>query len=67
MASLPPTAGDTDTLPEPEDRKLISADKVQDTAVYSQHDEKLGSIDSIFIDKYSGEVACVVMSFGGFL
>lgn len=67
MASFPPTAGDIGTLPEQEDRKLISADKVQGTAVYNQDDEKLGSIDSIYIDKYSGEVAYVVMSFGGFL
>lgn len=67
MASFPTTAGDIGTLPPAEDRKLISADKVQGTAVYNQDDEKLGSIDSIYIDKYSGEVAYVVMSFGGFL
>lgn len=67
MASFPTTASDIGTPPQAEDRKLISADKVQGTAVYNQDDEKLGSIDSIYIDKYSGEVAYVVMSFGGFL
>lgn len=68
MASSPPTAGDTGgTLPQDEDRTLISADKVQGTAVYNHDDEKLGSVDSIYIDKHTGEVAYVVMSFGGFL
>ena len=47
--------------------KIISADKVQGTEVYNKNDEKLGEIDSILIDKVSGEVAYVVMSFGGFL
>jgi hypothetical protein len=47
MASFPTTASDIGTLPPAEDRKLISADKVQGTAVYNQDDEKLGSIDSI--------------------
>lgn len=47
--------------------KIISADKVHDTDVYNNADEKLGNIDSILIDKHSGEVAYVVMSFGGFL
>ncbi|GGI72068.1 hypothetical protein GCM10007973_06320 [Polymorphobacter multimanifer] len=46
---------------------LISADKVEGTAVYNASGEKLGSVDSIMIDKVSGEVAYVVMSFGGFL
>jgi len=39
------------------DRNLISADKVQGTAVYNHDDEKLGTIDSIYIDKRNGEVA----------
>lgn len=46
---------------------LITADKVKGTEVYDAAGEKLGSIDSIMIDKQSGEVAYVVMSFGGFL
>lgn len=46
---------------------LISADKVHGTEVYNHADERLGSVDSIMIDKVSGEVAYVVMSFGGFL
>lgn len=47
--------------------KLISADKVQGTAVYDASGERLGTIDSIMIDKVSGKVAYAVMSFGGFL
>lgn len=46
---------------------LISADKVKGTDVYNDSDERLGAIDSILIDKVTGEVAYVVMSFGGFL
>lgn len=56
-----------DDLDRDETAALISADKVKGTEVYNEDDEKLGSIDSILIDKVTGEVAYVVMSFGGFL
>lgn len=46
---------------------LISADKVKGTIVYNANEERLGSIDSVMIDKQSGKVAYAVMSFGGFL
>ena len=46
---------------------LISADKVEGTAVYNRRGEKLGSVKDIMIDKVSGKVAYAVMSFGGFL
>ena len=46
---------------------LISADKVEGTAVYNREGEKLGSIHTVMIDKVSGKVAYAVMSFGGFL
>ena len=46
---------------------LISADKVEGTAVYDRAGEKLGTIDKIMIDKISGKVPYAVMSFGGFL
>jgi hypothetical protein len=46
---------------------LISSDKVEGTAVYNRQGEKLGSINSVIIDKVSGQVAYAVMSFGGFL
>ena len=47
--------------------RLISADKVHGTEVYNHAGDRLGTVDSIMIDKYSGDVAHVVMSFGGFL
>jgi PRC-barrel domain len=50
-----------------ETHSLISADKVEGTAVYNREGEKLGSVHTIMIDKQSGEVAYAVMSFGGFM
>ena len=46
---------------------LISADKVHGTEVYNHAGDRLGTVDSIMIDKFTGDVAHVVMSFGGFL
>lgn len=46
---------------------LISADKVEGTAVYNRTGDKLGTVDKVMIDKISGRVAYAVMSFGGFL
>ena len=47
--------------------RLISSDKAVGTAVYNRQEEHLGSIYNLMIDKYSGQVAYAVMSFGGFL
>ncbi len=47
--------------------RLIAADKVQGASVYSTEGEKLGTIDSVLIDKYTGTVAFVFLSSGGFL
>ena len=57
----------TDTLTADESGTLISADKVVGTAVYDAAGERLGTIDSIMLNKRSGKVAYAVMSFGGFL
>ena len=65
MSSETPTASSYDTSRVPS--ALIAADRVKGTPVYNANDEKLGSIDSIMIDKRSGKVAYAVMSFGGFL
>ena len=46
---------------------VISSDKVNGTTVYNLVGEKLGSIDSLMIDKLSGRVRYAVMEFGGFL
>lgn len=50
-----------------ETRRLISADKVEGTAVYNPAGEKVGTIQNIFIDKRSGQVAYASMAYGGVL
>jgi len=52
---------------ESTNNSLIEASKVQGTAVYNPHGEKLGAIDDVMIDKRSGQAAYAIMSFGGFL
>lgn len=56
-----------DTLKKNETYSLISADKVEGTAVYNPSREQVGTIDKIMIDKLSGKVAYAVMASGGFL
>lgn len=46
---------------------VISSDKVDGTNVYNPAGDKLGSIDTLMIDKLSGRVRYAVMEFGGFL
>jgi sporulation protein YlmC with PRC-barrel domain len=46
---------------------LISSDKVEDTPVYNPKGERLGKVHHLIIDKYTGQVAYAVMSFGGLL
>jgi sporulation protein YlmC with PRC-barrel domain len=46
---------------------LIESDKVVGTNVYRSNGEKIGTIERLMIDKFSGQVAYAVMSFGGFL
>jgi hypothetical protein len=53
--------------PHPRHDHLISADKVQGTAVRNRAGESLGTIENIMIDKPSGKVAYAVMAFGGIL
>ena len=50
-----------------ETHDLIGSDRVEGTNVYRSNGDKIGSIERIMIDKYSGQVAYAVMSFGGFL
>jgi PRC-barrel domain protein len=47
--------------------RLIASDKVEGTAVYNRQSERLGTVYNLMIDKYTGQVAYAVMSFGGFL
>jgi hypothetical protein len=57
---------DSDQLAKRETGRLIAADKVQGTEVYSPSGEALGAIENVMIDKPSGKVVYAVMSFGGF-
>ena len=59
------TAARTGEVDETE--RLISSQKVDGTAVYNHEGENLGTVDHLMIDKFSGQVAYAVMSFGGFL
>jgi hypothetical protein len=60
-AAMPASQGHKQT------HDLIGSDRVEGTNVYRSDGEKIGSIERIMIDKYSGQVAYAVMSFGGFL
>jgi len=46
---------------------LVASDQVEGTAVYSPSGEKLGTVKYFMVDKITGAVAYVVMSFGGFM
>ena len=50
-----------------ETRRLIASSTVEGTAVYDRAAEQIGTIHNFMVDKVSGQVAYVVMSFGGFL
>lgn len=58
--------GTTDVSSD-ETATLISSDKVDGTAVYGNDGTKLGSVHNVMINKLSGQVSYVVVSFGGFL
>ena len=47
--------------------RLIASNKVEGTAVYNRQGDRLGDVYNFMVDKYSGQVAYAVMSFGGFL
>jgi hypothetical protein len=50
-----------------ETKRLIASNKVEGTPVYNRAGEPLGSVYNFMVDKYTGQVAYAVMSFGGFL
>ena len=47
--------------------RLIASNKVEGTEVYNRQGEHLGEVYNFMVDKFSGQVAYAVMSFGGFL
>ena len=50
-----------------ETSNLIGSDKVEGTPVYRTNGDRVGQIERVMIDKFSGKVAYAVMRFGGFL
>jgi hypothetical protein len=46
---------------------VITADKVEGTAVYDRRGNRIGTIEDLVLDKIGGKVLYAVMSFGGFL
>lgn len=50
-----------------ETRRLIASSKVEGTAVYDRAGESIGTVMNFMVDKVSGQVAYVVLAFGGFL
>ena len=45
----------------------ISSEDVEGSKVFDRNDQKIGEIDHLMIDKYSGQVVYAVLSFGGLL
>jgi len=54
-------------LPRDETSHLIASNKVEGTAVYGVDGRRLGTIYNFMVNKISGRVEYVVMSYGGFL
>jgi hypothetical protein len=54
-------------VPRDETANLIASDKVEGTSVYGADRKKIGRIENLMIDKWTGQVAYAVLSFGGFL
>ena len=50
-----------------ETSRLIASSKVEGTAVFDRAGAQIGTVLNFMVDKVSGQVAYVVMSFGGFL
>jgi hypothetical protein len=50
-----------------ETARLIASSKVEGTAVYNTRGDHLGSVYNFMVDKFTGQVAYAVLSFGGFL
>jgi len=54
-------------IPATKVHTLISSEVIRGTKVYNFAGDHLGTVISVMIDKFSGQVAYAVMSFGGFL
>lgn len=56
-----------DNTIERHNHSLISADRVEGTAVFTAQGDKLGHVEDVMLHKLSGKVAYAVVSCGGFL
>jgi sporulation protein YlmC with PRC-barrel domain len=56
-----------ETTTERHNHSLISADRVEGTAVFTVQGDKLGHVEDVMLHKLSGKVAYAVVSCGGFL
>jgi hypothetical protein len=59
------TSAQAKPLSKRETSNLIGTDKVEGTPVYRSNGDRVGQIERVMIDKFSGKVAYAVMSFGG--
>ncbi len=62
---LDPTSGETVAIDETS--RLIASDKVEGTPVFDRAGTSLGKVRNLMLDKVSGQIAYVVLSFGGLL
>ncbi|MDF2973989.1 MAG: PRC-barrel domain containing protein [Microvirga sp.] len=72
ISAGPGTAESTSTtsasgIATDETEELISSNKVEGTAVYNRKGERLGTVSSLMVNKFTGQVVYTIMSFGGFL
>lgn len=58
---------ENDLIDRDEAGDMIASDQVNGTAVFNHAGERLGTISHVMINKHSGNVEYVVLSFGGFL
>lgn len=61
------TASASGDVERKETDRLIASNRVEGTKVYNRQGEHLGEVYNFMVDKFSGQVAYAVMSFGGFL
>jgi len=63
----PATGRDVAHERESTSASVIASDKVAGTAVYNPAGERLGTIETVILEKVSGKAVYAVLSFGGFL
>jgi sporulation protein YlmC with PRC-barrel domain len=57
---------DSSGIAKSETPRLIGSSKVEGAVVYNSRGDSVGSVYEVMIDKRSGKVAYVIMTFGGF-